>query len=272
MQLKIQFAMPKFQLLIAIALLGLAACRSTDAEETNGASSALPQSQVSVPDTLKTKDTASAKADLPAKPKRKVKRAALHYSEDALRAFKKLARETKGEAYYCRGAARLPAKLREILGKHAVAGTDVVFLIDNTGSMVDDIDAVKANVTRIISDLGRLPDVRMAVATYGDSVYDGEMWYNEMDFTADVPQLQEYIEQIGIAGGGDLPESVYDGIWNVCRNLTWRSDTKRMILVIGDAPPLEHKKQTTHSLADVLASCRKNDILVNLYPVLVSYY
>ncbi len=72
----------------------------------------------------------------------------------------------------------------------------------------------------------------------------------------------------GHGSGGDFPESVYDGLYNTVDFLSWGSDTKRMILVIGDAPPLEGSL-TTRTLSEVVDICNDMDVVANLYPILI---
>src|SRR5262249_1826747 len=38
-------------------------------------------------------------------------------------------------------------------------------------------------------------------------------------------------------GGGDAPEAVYDGLEAACGELDWRPHSRRLAVLIGDAPP-----------------------------------
>ncbi len=124
-------------------------------------------------------------------------------------------------------------------------GQDIAFVIDTTGSMYDDMDAVKASSTDIInaifdSSSGFL-NSRIAVVGYNDP--DTNTF---LSFT-DHPKIDDRktaainaIESISVGGGGDFPEAVNAGL---LRALTggagqWRKEaTSRRIILFGDAPP-----------------------------------
>jgi hypothetical protein len=109
------------------------------------------------------------------------------------------------------------------------------------------------------------------MAVYNDANEDPTGWYSWFDLTTDYTLAISYLNDINVYGGGDFPESVYDGIYLTVDNLSWSSSSKRMILVIGDAPPLDGDL-TTYSLKQVIDKCESMSIDVNLYPVLISAF
>ena len=182
-------------------------------------------------------------------------------------AFDVLAEYTGGRRYDAASANDVPNIIIDVINEQAVAGTDLVFLIDNTGSMSDDIAQVKAALTDIISNLP--PNNRLAMAVYNDANEDPDGWYEWFDLTEDYSQAQMFLDDISVYGGGDFPESVYDGIYNTVDFLSWGSDTKRMMLVIGDAPPLEGSL-TVRTLSEVVDICNDMEVVANLYPILIN--
>lgn len=181
-------------------------------------------------------------------------------------AFNTLAALTGGERFDVASAAQLPGIIIEVIDKHAKIGTDLVFLIDNTGSMSDEIYQVKQSLSNIIS---RLPaGTRLGAALYNDLNVEPINWYQWIDLNSNLTPATSFIQNISLDGGGDLPESVYDGIYATIEKMSWSSTAKRMIIVIGDAPPLEGNK-TVHSLMDVVNKCLEMDVAANLYPLLV---
>lgn len=181
-------------------------------------------------------------------------------------AFDVLAEYTGGRRYDAMSATEVPDIIIDVITEQAVEGTDLVFLIDNTFSMSNDIDEVKAALTDIISNLPA--NNRLAMAVYNDANEDPDGWYDWFDLTEDYSQAQTFLDEISVYGGGDFPESVYDGLYNTVDFLSWGSDTKRMILVIGDAPPLEGSL-TNHTLSEVVDICNDMDVVANLYPILI---
>ena len=120
----------------------------------------------------------------------------------------------------------------------SLAGADIVFVIDSTGSMSDDIAQVKAQTTQIIDDTAeKVPLARFAVVTYKDP---GETITNGA-FTTDPNVARAAINSISVFGGGDFPEGVNSGLLHALREEQglgdWRPEaTPRSIILIGDAP------------------------------------
>ena len=160
----------------------------------------------------------------------------------------------------------IPRVLCSIVEK-AKEGSEIVFLIDKTSSMEDDIDEVKKNINEIIDCL---PDgVRLGAATYGDYFADGPGWYDRTTLTTDYDEIRTYVNAISVVGGGDLPESVYDAIWYTLEEMPWQDcDAPDKIIVMGDAPPLEGAL-TNHTLEEVLAKANSICPDTEFYPVII---
>ncbi|MEM7347145.1 MAG: hypothetical protein AAF485_23135, partial [Chloroflexota bacterium] len=45
------------------------------------------------------------------------------------------------------------------------------------------------------------------------------------------------INKLRPSGGGDAPEAVYDGLRVACDTLSWRNYSRRIAILVGDAPP-----------------------------------
>jgi len=121
---------------------------------------------------------------------------------------------------------------------------DVVFVVDTTGSMGDEIAQVRDNLSSLVDVLDeRTNSYRVGVVTYrdfaertGDAIdYPSRV---EQTFTSDRPSIQAAIDGLSAAGGGDFPESVFSGI-DAALDLPWRPGVAKIAIVIGDAPPLE---------------------------------
>ncbi len=182
-------------------------------------------------------------------------------------AFEFLAEQTQGQKYDAFNASQVPNIIIDVIEEQTTSNTDIVFLIDNTGSMDDDINEIKNAINNIVSTLK--PGNRLAMAVYNDANEDPSGWYEWFDLTSDFSQALIFLNSISVYGGGDIPESVYDGIYLTVDNLSWESSSKRMIIVIGDAPPLEGSL-TTFDLVDCINICNDNSVVTNLYPILIS--
>lgn len=148
--------------------------------------------------------------------------------------------------------------------------SDLLLLIDRTGSMGGDIASIKHSLWQIIDTIKKYKGTRLAVATYGDKNVDGEMtWYTFKNFETNYAAATQYINHLTVTGGGDWPESVYDAVMKSFDNEFWQSATKRNIVLIGDAPPLE-KPLSNYTLNEVIAASRKGGVIMNFYPIIVT--
>lgn len=186
---------------------------------------------------------------------------------DVNRAFSSLS--TSGSCAISRCPADLPETLCDLIKKHADKNSDIVFLIDRTGSMSDDIKSVANSVNDILDCLPS-KNVRIGCALYGDNNFDGSNWYTHMPFTTDFNIVKNYIDNIYLTGGGDAPESVYDALYQTLDVFEWSSDGgEKMLILLGDAPPQE-PPLTNYTREDILEKANKLKIKINIYPVLIS--
>lgn len=133
---------------------------------------------------------------------------------------------------------------------------DLVFVIDTTGSMADDIDAVKRSATSIVNKLSG--DFRVALVDYKDHPVAGgdSSDYPErvrLGFSANKGAIVDGINGLQVSGGGDIPESVYSGIMRGL-SLNWRAGASRSIIWMGDAPPKDPEPVTGFTFLHVVAS------------------
>lgn len=124
---------------------------------------------------------------------------------------------------------------------------DVVFLIDTTGSMNDDIANAKSNATTIINNISSsFNDYRIAVVEYRDQPISP--WGDSGDFitkvrttfTTNPTTAINAINAMSTGGGNDWPEAVYSAAYTTLEGSIvggWRANpTNRMVIMIGDAP------------------------------------
>jgi len=116
---------------------------------------------------------------------------------------------------------------------------DVLFLIDATGSMADEIAQIQSTIFDVSAQIDALPgqpDVRYGMVTYrdrGDSFVS-----NVYDFTPDVRDFSKNLSTVWASGGGDYPESLNEGLHNAVNRVEWRGDdTVKLIFLVADAPP-----------------------------------
>ena len=85
--------------------------------------------------------------------------------------------------------------------------TDIVFVIDSTGSMGGEIGAVKEYVSNLADAIGGVSaSYRMALVDYKDDC-DSYQSRVDVDFTSDVPTFKEGVSNLYADGGGDSSSS-----------------------------------------------------------------
>ncbi len=116
---------------------------------------------------------------------------------------------------------------------------DVLFLIDATGSMADEIAKIQSTIFDVSAQIDALPgqpEVRYGMVTYRDR--NDSFVTNVYDFTPDVRDFSKNLSTVWADGGGDYPESLNEGLHDAVNRVEWRSaDTVKLIFLVADAPP-----------------------------------
>jgi von Willebrand factor type A domain len=123
-------------------------------------------------------------------------------------------------------------------GQQSVA-LDVLFLVDSTGSMGDEIDQLRQNMITIAQSVDQLPgqpDVRFGLTTYRDR--DDAYVTRSVDFTSDVQAFTLELDSLQADGGGDKPEDLEAGLSEALRLPSWRTGARiGLVILVADAEP-----------------------------------
>jgi len=135
-------------------------------------------------------------------------------------------------------------------GVRPVPTIDVVFLIDITGSMSEEIAVVQSEARTIMSGIrGLVPDSRFGLATFSDypSSYSYPGYSRVYGATGDTPWevnqqpttettlVEDELNAILTRDGADHPEDYTRVLYEVM-SMDWRSLTKKIVVLFGDAP------------------------------------
>jgi Mg-chelatase subunit ChlD len=130
-------------------------------------------------------------------------------------------------------------KIKKVLEAEKGKGVDIVLCLDTTGSMKDDIDAVREMLIPMLQNiLGEFSSFRIGMVLYKD--YYEEYITRVIPFTRDFSVFQRTLNGIRTGGGRDIPEAVYEALYDGAVKFTWEAESK-LIILIGDAPP--HPRQ-----------------------------
>ena len=106
--------------------------------------------------------------------------------------------------------------------------------LDTTGSMKNDIEAIRGDLVPMISDMLAGSRGRVGMVLYKD--YYEEYLTKVVPFTTDLNQVQRTLDGIVPRGGKDIPEAVYEALYDGAVKFRWEAES-RLIILIGDAPP-----------------------------------
>ncbi len=186
------------------------------------------------------------------------------FSLEAAQKFSEIAKNGGGILRYCDGGKSLTKDLldsfADLDGEKKV---DVVFAIDTTGSMKDDLEILKNEwIFKFTNQLENFDDFRIALLFYRD--YNDSYNYKGMPvryfaFTNKISEFKKCLETVRIKGneGGDVPEAVYEALYSALEFYNWRDDAKKKIILLGDAEPHPAprgpKKITQETVAKIAA-------------------
>ncbi|HKY75195.1 MAG TPA: vWA domain-containing protein [Acidimicrobiia bacterium] len=139
------------------------------------------------------------------------------------------------------------------------AKLDVLFLIDTTGSMGDEIDRLKDSVRSVAERISGLPgdaDLRLGMTVYRDR---GDLFVTRtFDFTASVDVFKTALAEVRAGGGGDTPEDLNAGLHQAVTSPSWRGDdTVKLMFLVADAPPHLDYQDGPDYADDVRAAARR---------------
>ncbi|MDD4309658.1 MAG: VWA domain-containing protein, partial [Candidatus Cloacimonetes bacterium] len=135
-----------------------------------------------------------------------------------------------------------------------VSSADIVFVLDVTGSMSDEINSVRANMQSFMSQLDTQNiDYRIGFVVYGDIVYV----YNQYMFYTEYQEIMSIINNIslgehGIGSGGDGPENQMEAMAEGSI-FNWRPGASRVMIMLTDASAHEADGVTPWTGGDLLA-------------------
>jgi len=127
--------------------------------------------------------------------------------------------------------------------KLGICGKDIVFVIDTTGSMYDDIAAVKAAAASMLEAVfAETQHVRVAIIGYEDPGQTHVILnFTDQETVEERKQAAlDAIDGITLGDGGDIPEGVYSGLLAALNETagSWNADAHlHRIVLFGDAPP-----------------------------------
>ncbi len=154
----------------------------------------------------------------------------------------------QGLPFYGAGEKFSGSFARDIQGVRKM-GLDVVFIFDATSSMAEFLRQVKIKIANLVMSFKTLvPTTRIGLVAYRDRGDD--FVTKAYPLTHKTQQLQQFLQGIDPVGGSDREEAMDEGLRVAINEFNWDKNSKKIILIIGDAPPhREDMKKTFDMIA-----------------------
>lgn len=127
---------------------------------------------------------------------------------------------------------------------------DILFIVDATGSMGDEIGYLKADLVDIIT--------KAQASNGGIKFRTGALFYRDekddyltrvSQFTDDLNETKKFINKQSAAGGGDYPEAVHTALEHSIQKLAWNNNARtKLAFMLLDAPAHEDHQGVIESL------------------------
>jgi len=149
---------------------------------------------------------------------------------------------------------------------------DLVFTIDTTGSMSDQINKLKETIGSISDDIHtKYPNVtiRYGLVAYRD--ISDDYLTKVYDFTTDLQEYQKHLDALRAVGGGDYKEDMNSALKDTIEELDWftnkndvNGNSLKLVFLIADAPPhMDYKQQYTYETA----MFRSLELGIKIFPI-----
>jgi hypothetical protein len=126
---------------------------------------------------------------------------------------------------------------------------DVAFILDSTGSMAEEIAAVKTTIQKVARGLrGSNLRIRVGLVEFKDR---GDSFVTHVfAMSTDLERFAQQVENVQAGGGGDTPESVNEALHVGIHELAWDDGAlAKLAFLVGDAPPhLDYQQDYDYAL------------------------
>lgn len=138
---------------------------------------------------------------------------------------------------------------------------DLMFVVDTTGSMGDELSYLQAELTgvieRVVSD--QQIKVRLCTEFYRD--YGDNYTVKSGTFNFNISKEIEFLNEQYSSGGGDYPEAVVEALEAAIRNQDWDPKATQLMFLVLDAPP-HYTDENVSKLRELLTDAAAKGIRI----------
>ena len=122
--------------------------------------------------------------------------------------------------------------------------TEIMFVVDTTGSMGDELMFLQSEFTAIAEEIGT-DNTKFSINFYRD---DGDDYTTKRyPFSSDIEEINKKLNSEYATGGGDLPEAVAEILDETVNDGGWSDESVKLMFMIFDAPPHDDKADKLES-------------------------
>lgn len=144
----------------------------------------------------------------------------------------------------------------------AAVPMDMLFILDTTGSMGEEIERLRATIEIIYNNLVAVtpkPAIRFGMVLYKDR---GDSYVTrKVPFTADLDSFQASLELVSAGGGGDYPEDLQAALKDAIQGMDWNPAALKLSFVVTDASPQLYPDET-FTYADAARAAKAKGIKI----------
>lgn len=121
--------------------------------------------------------------------------------------------------------------------KSLVNQFDLGLICDATGSMGNFMALARAELTALVESASAKSDIdtHIGLVEYRDH---SDKWVTQVhQLTPDMNKIKQSINAMKADGGGDAPEAAFDGIYDAVNKFNWRTNARKIMVLVGDEPP-----------------------------------
>lgn len=144
--------------------------------------------------------------------------------------------------------------------KPSTFSLDLMFVIDTTGSMGDELSYLKEEIKDVIERIdANNQTIRLSLLFYRD---EGDQYVTRFfDFTTDIDEQFKNINDQRASGGGDFEEAVDVALDLAVNQASWDKNSNKILIHVLDAPP-HSTKQNLNLFADSILKAAEQGIRI----------
>jgi uncharacterized protein YegL len=145
---------------------------------------------------------------------------------------------------------------------------DMLFLLDTTGSMDDELNRIQETIDSIASRIDAFtprPALRFGLVAYRDH---GDLYVTRnYDFTDNVDLFREALRSFDAEGGGDTPEALDEALHEAVHHVQWSDNAVRLVFLVADAGPHIDSQHEYNYTTDAQQAVAQG---IKIYPIAAS--